>query len=126
MSALDPSAPASLSAASAHPPVDGASAGCPDTNGRPGEPAPAEKVATSNTEAGHELASTSAAGGETCAAPDRSQVDRADQMVERAAEKVVSLSIRCGRGILRLLSRVREEAEDMWAEAQSIRRGDQR
>jgi hypothetical protein len=53
-------------------------------------------------------------------------VDRADQLVERAAEKVASLTLRCGRGILRLLSRVREEAEDIWAEAQSIRHGDQR
>ena len=52
-------------------------------------------------------------------------MDRADELVDRIAERVSTYTARWGRGVLRLFSRVREEAEDIWGEAQSIRRGDQ-
>jgi hypothetical protein len=52
-------------------------------------------------------------------------VDRADEVVDRIAERVSTFTARLGGGFLRVLSRMREEAEDIWGEAQSIRRGDQ-
>ena len=59
-------------------------------------------------------------------ANETSHVDRAEQMVERVAENVSSFTAKWGRRAWSIVSRVREEAEDMWSEAQSIRRGDQR
>jgi hypothetical protein len=56
---------------------------------------------------------------------ERTPVDRAEEMVDQIAESVASFTSRWGRRFVRILSRVREEAEDIWGEAQSIRRGDQ-
>lgn len=77
-----------------------------------------------------------ASGGEDqapCSAAASSQgscsgnrVDRAEQLVERVAEKVSSLTARWGRGLVGVFGRLREEAQDFWGEVQSIRRGDQR
>jgi hypothetical protein len=50
---------------------------------------------------------------------------RAEEMIDRVAERVGEFTSYLGRKILRLGARAREEAEDMWAEAQSIRRGRQ-
>jgi len=47
---------------------------------------------------------------------------RAEQMVDQLAEKVGRFTSVLGRRILWLGARLREEAEDIWAEAQSIRR----
>jgi len=47
---------------------------------------------------------------------------RAEQMVDQLAEKVAHLTSVLGRKILWLGIRLREEAEDIWEEAQSIRR----
>jgi hypothetical protein len=55
---------------------------------------------------------------------DGSVTHRAEEMVDRVAGKVAHFTAAFGRQLLRLGARVREEAEDMWAEAQSIRRGD--
>jgi hypothetical protein len=63
------------------------------------------------------------AAAETTA--ERTHVDRAEEMVDRIAESVAGFTSRWGRRFVRALSRVREEAEDIWGEAQSIRRGDQ-
>jgi hypothetical protein len=51
------------------------------------------------------------------------QVDRAEAMVERVAENVSSFTARWGRRAWSLVTRTREEAEDLWSEVQSIRRG---
>jgi hypothetical protein len=55
----------------------------------------------------------------------RSSTERAEEIVDRVAERVSQLTSEWGRKLLRLAARAREEAEDIWAEAQSIRRGDQ-
>jgi hypothetical protein len=52
-------------------------------------------------------------------------MERAEEIVDRVAERVSQLTSTWGRKLLRLTARVREEAEDIWAEAQSIRRGEQ-
>lgn len=44
-------------------------------------------------------------------------VDRAEELIENWGERV-------GGWLATAAARVREEAEDMWAEAQSIRRGE--
>jgi hypothetical protein len=51
---------------------------------------------------------------------------RAEQIVDHLAERVAGFTSTWGRRVLWLGTRVKEEAEDMWAEAQSIRRGDQK
>jgi hypothetical protein len=56
-------------------------------------------------------------------AEDRSRMDRAEEMVDRIAERVAQFTSVWGRKLLKLGARAREEAEDMWAEAQNIRRG---
>lgn len=53
------------------------------------------------------------------------QVARAEEIVDRLAERVAHYTSVWGRGLWRIGARVREEAEDVWGEAQSIRRGDQ-
>jgi hypothetical protein len=50
--------------------------------------------------------------------------EHADEVAERFASQVAAVTAALGRGLLRFTSRVREEAEDIWAEAQDIRRGD--
>jgi hypothetical protein len=54
-----------------------------------------------------------------------SRIERAEEVVDRAAAWVANLTSDWGRRALRMGARIREEAEDFWAEAQSIRRGDQ-
>ena len=85
------------------------SSGATDTNGFHAQPGDAKSEATPAE-----------------AANQPSQVDRAEQMVERVAANVSSFTAKWGRRAWSVVSRVREEAEDMWSEAQSIRRGDQR
>jgi len=67
-------------------------------------------------------------GNASAACPNSTtdRVDRAEQMVDRLAEGVAGFTSRWGRRVLWLGTRVKEEAEDLWAEAQSIRRGDQK
>jgi hypothetical protein len=54
------------------------------------------------------------------------RLNRAEQIVDGLAERVAGLTSRWGRRALWLGTRIKEEAQDMWAEAQSIRRGDQK
>jgi hypothetical protein len=83
---------------------------------------------TSNTngvhQSGADAASTSPPSDSDGAA--KAPVDRAEQLVEQVAQKVSSFTATWGRRAWSVVSRVREEAEDMWSEAQSIRRGDQK
>jgi hypothetical protein len=54
------------------------------------------------------------------AADDR--VRRAEELVDRIGVRVGEITASLGHQLLRLGARVREEAEDIWAEAQSLRR----
>ncbi len=48
---------------------------------------------------------------------------RAEEMVDRMGERVGYFASMAAQRIRVATARAREEAEDMWAEAQSIRRG---
>ena len=84
----------------------------PEARPRANGATPAEAIRTEQAPAG------------TNDGADGSATHRAEEMVDRLAEKVAHFTAAFGRQILRLGARVREEAEDMWAEAQSIRRGE--
>jgi len=64
---------------------------------------------------------TSLPGSTTTAEGDRSGTERAEEMVDRLAERVGHWTSVVGRKLLWLGARAREEAEDIWAEAQNIR-----
>jgi hypothetical protein len=51
---------------------------------------------------------------------ERDGIDSAERVGQAAGE----FGSRVGRGIAAAAARVREEVEDIWAEAQSIRRGE--
>src|SRR5437764_11326792 len=51
-------------------------------------------------------------------------MQRAEEMVDRWGERVGYYATVAGHQLLRLAARAREEVEDIWAEAQSIRRGE--
>jgi hypothetical protein len=53
---------------------------------------------------------------------DPQNMQRAEEMVDRLAENIGSYARWIGHQALRLAARAREEAEDIWAEADSIRR----
>lgn len=101
MSAFDPNSPESPSAEAA--------GSAPHANGTGNHP----------TSDGH----TASANGE--AATEHTTVERAEEMVDHIAASVSNFTSIWGRRIVRMMSRVKEEAEDIWGEAQSIRRGDQ-
>jgi hypothetical protein len=52
-------------------------------------------------------------------------MQRAEEMTDRLGERLGHFASLVGMKILRLAARFREEAEDIWAEAQHIRRGNQ-
>jgi hypothetical protein len=52
--------------------------------------------------------------------PERDGLDGA----ERAGDLLGQWGTRVGRGLAAVAVRVREEVEDIWAEAQSVRRGE--
>ena len=58
---------------------------------------------------------------ETRAWMDAETMQRAEEMVDRLADNIGSYARRIGHQVLRLAARAREEAEDIWAEADSIR-----
>jgi hypothetical protein len=62
-----------------------------------------------------------AAGG----AAQQPVMQRAEEAADRLAENIRHYASIVGLQILRFAARVKEEAEDIWAEAQSIRRGGQ-
>jgi hypothetical protein len=53
---------------------------------------------------------------------DQETMQRAEEMVDRLAANIGSFVQRFGHQVVRLAARAREEAEDIWAEADSIRR----
>lgn len=88
-------------------------------NGNKGNRLPADE-ATSRSRSSEETAS------EATKAESRGWIDaptsqRAEEMVDRLAENVGSFFQRLGQQVVRLGARAREEAEDIWAEADSIR-----
>ncbi len=52
-------------------------------------------------------------------------MQRAEAMADRLGEKITHYAALIGFKIMQFAARAREEAEDIWAEAQSIRRGQQ-
>jgi hypothetical protein len=78
---------------------------------------------TSEPNRSADAASTANASEQATDAPPH--VARAEEMVDRLADRVGQLTSVWGRRIARVAARVKEEAQDVWAEAQSIRRGDQ-
>ena len=61
------------------------------------------------------------ARGEGAARP---ATERAEELLDRTGQRLGSLAALVGLNVLRFAARAREEAEDIWAEAQSIRRGE--
>ena len=53
--------------------------------------------------------------------PSRAATERAEEMVDRMGEQVGHFASLLGLRVRRMAALAREEAEDMWAEAQSIR-----
>ncbi len=49
---------------------------------------------------------------------------RAEEMIDNMGEQVGQFAAKLGHQLLRFTARAREELEDIWAEAQSLRRGD--
>ncbi len=68
----------------------------------------------------------SQAGGETAPAPASPVTQRAEEMVDRLADRLGHYAGVVGQKLSWLFARAREEAEDIWAEAQAIRRGEHR
>jgi hypothetical protein len=52
-------------------------------------------------------------------------MQRAEELVDQIGERIGHYATVFGHGLLRFAARAREEAEDIWAEAQNIRRGQQ-
>lgn len=55
---------------------------------------------------------------------DPSRMDQAEKLADSLAANVAVYTALFGRKVIRLTAHLREAVEDMWAEAQSIRRGD--
>jgi len=51
--------------------------------------------------------------------------ERAEELADRMGHRLGHVTTLVGLRIRKTAARGREEAEDMWAEAQSIRRGDE-
>lgn len=52
---------------------------------------------------------------------ERPPMERAEELVDRLGERTGDFSSMAGLRIRKLAARAREEAEDVWAEAQSVR-----
>jgi len=66
-----------------------------------------------------------AAAGRDPGALSPQALQRAEELVDRMGERVAYYAAFLGAKIKEFAARLREEAEDIWAEAQSIRRGEQ-
>ncbi len=80
-----------------------------------GSNASAANTATSNGVPEHQTN-----GSESCDAQSQA-MKRAEELVDRWGEQVGQYATSFGHGVLKWVARAREEAEDIWAEAQSIR-----
>jgi hypothetical protein len=61
---------------------------------------------------------------ESLSSAQQARLQQAEQMVDHLTERVGHFASLAGDTLLRWASRAREEAEDIWAEAQSLRRGE--
>jgi hypothetical protein len=57
-------------------------------------------------------------------ASQASEADRAQRLIADTEDRMEDWGERAGRWASRAAARAREELEDIWAEAQTIRRGD--
>lgn len=55
-----------------------------------------------------------------------SETERAEELVEGAAERATGLMNQAGDLLSRMATRAREEAADLWAEARSVEQGTRR
>jgi hypothetical protein len=67
---------------------------------------------------------TSALPGAGADTQERSSLDRVEEFMDQVGKKVGSFTSTLGKHLFRLGAHAREAAEDCWAEAQSIRRGE--
>jgi hypothetical protein len=65
--------------------------------------------------------SANGADASTCTG---AHVARAEHLIDRFGTRLGSLVVRCGQGVRWLGARTRGQLEDLWSEAQRIRRGD--
>jgi hypothetical protein len=63
--------------------------------------------------------------GGTQGGPERPAAERAEALLDQVGERLGKFLNRAGQEVRKATARAREEAEDMWAEAQHIRRGEQ-
>jgi hypothetical protein len=52
-------------------------------------------------------------------------MERAEELADRLGERISHYASLVGFKLMQFAARAREEAEDIWAEAQSLRRGEQ-
>jgi hypothetical protein len=81
-------------------------------------PGSAEGERRTINEAGEQGSNRQAAGF-----PEEERMRRAEEWVDRIGARVGEATALLGHQLLRLGARVREQAEDIWAEAQNLRRG---
>jgi hypothetical protein len=67
---------------------------------------------------------TGAQGSSTNESQEPSSLDRVEELMDQLGKKVGSFTSMLGQHLFRLAAHAREAAEDCWAEAQSIRRGE--
>ncbi len=56
---------------------------------------------------------------------DRPATERAEELADRMGQRLGYVTTHIGLRVRKTAARAREEAEDMWAEAQSLRRRDE-
>ena len=88
------------------------------------ETSPREETSTGHRE---DASGTNGNGSANGAAPATEQgqrpvMERAEEMADRVGERLGHFASLIGRKIVQFVARAREEAEDIWAEAQEIRR----
>jgi TolA-binding protein len=87
------------------------------------------RINAASTEAPNRSSGEEAEKRETNEAAERAADEpmrRAEELVDRIGARVGEITAMLGHQLLRLGARVREEAEDIWAEAQNLRRGQRR
>lgn len=94
------------------------------THEQPASEGHAHRTQAHASEKGHAPTGENGAGTEQTSSPTAAdRMQRAEEMVDRIGEQVGQYVSVLGHQLLRLAARAREEAEDIWEEAQSIRRG---
>jgi hypothetical protein len=87
-----------------------------ENNAQQSAPGPGEKNGHHSGDGARAKTSTAEAA--------RQAEQRAEELVDQAAEKIAEFAALVKRKLSGVLARAREEAEDIWADAQSLRRGE--